>query len=78
MKSIVARFSMSTQYASGLCTGGISIRRLVMEVPFDNAVNIFPRTGVLEILEELERILRCNPSAASAKDSITPRQRIGL
>ena len=39
-----------------------------MEVPFDNTVNIFPRTGVLEILEELELILRCNPSDASAKD----------
>ena len=38
-----------------------------MEVPFDNAVDIVPRKGVLEILEELELILRCNPSDASAK-----------
>jgi len=46
---------------------GRKIRRLVIEVPFDNATYIVPRGGTLEILEELELILRCNPSDASAK-----------
>ncbi|EDQ99692.1 uncharacterized protein LACBIDRAFT_295922 [Laccaria bicolor S238N-H82] len=58
-------------YTTGIWSvHGRNIRRLVIEIPFDNAMAIIPRTGVLEILEELELILRCNPSDASAKDTL--------
>jgi hypothetical protein len=46
---------------------GRNIRRLVIELPVHNAMDIVPLRGALEILEELELILRSNPSDASAK-----------